>query len=70
MFSRLDAMIDYPNPMWKETLWFVEPNLTGIGGVYLIPTIEEIVSEEIVPLLREQDATLNLRVSPTLASFS
>jgi hypothetical protein len=61
MFSRLDAMIDYPNPMWKETLWFVEPNLTGIGGVYLIPTIEEIVSEEIVPLLREQDATLNLR---------
>jgi len=61
IFSRLDAMIDYPNPMWKETLWFVEPNLTGIGGVYLIPTIEEIVSEEIVPLLREQDAELDLR---------
>lgn len=61
MFPRLDAMIDYPNPMWKETLWFVEPNLTGIGGVYLIPTIEEIVDEEIVPLLREQDPALDLR---------
>jgi hypothetical protein len=61
MFARLDAMIDYPNPMWKETLWFVEPNLTGIGGVYLIPTIEEIVSEEVVPLLREQDPALDLR---------
>jgi hypothetical protein len=61
MFTRLDAMIDYPNPMWKETLWFVEPNLTGIGGVYLIPTIEEIVAEEIVPLLRQQDPALDLR---------
>jgi len=61
MFDRLDAMIDYPNPMWKETLWFVEPNLTGIGGLYLIPTIEEIVDEEIVPLLREQDHALDLR---------
>ena len=61
VFPRLDAMIDYPNPMWKETLWFVEPNLTGIGGVYLIPTIEEIVDEEIVPLLREQDPGLDLR---------
>lgn len=64
MFGRLDAMIDYPNPMWKETLWFVEPNLTGIGGVYLIPTIEEIVEEEIVPLLEEQDRALNLRRLP------
>jgi hypothetical protein len=61
VFSRLDAMIDYPNPMWKETLWFVEPNLSGVGGLYLIPTIEEIVEEEIVPLLRDQDPGLDLR---------
>ena len=53
VFGRLDAMIDYPNPMWKETLWFVEPNLNGVGGIYLIPAIEEIVEAEIVPLLRE-----------------
>ena len=61
VFGRLDAMIDYPNPMWKETLWFVEPNLNGVGGIYLIPAIEEIVEAEIVPLLREQDAGLELR---------
>jgi hypothetical protein len=61
VFGRLDAMIDYPNPMWKETLWFVEPNLNGVGGIYLIPAIEEIVEAEIVPLLREQDPGLELR---------
>ncbi|HLQ21660.1 MAG TPA: hypothetical protein VK132_00545, partial [Gemmatimonadales bacterium] len=61
VFARLDAMIDYPNPMWKETLWFVEPNLNGVGGIYLIPAIEEIVEEEIVPLLLEQDPGLRLR---------
>ncbi len=60
VFGRLDAMIDYPNPMWKETLWFVEPNLNGVGGIYLIPAIEEIVEEEIVPLLQEQDPGLRL----------
>jgi hypothetical protein len=61
VFGRLDAMIDYPNPMWKETLWFVEANLNGVGGIYLIPAIEEIVEAEIVPLLCAQDPGLRLR---------
>jgi hypothetical protein len=60
VFGRLDAMIDYPNPMWKDTLRFVEPNLNGVGGIYLIPAIEEIVEEEIVPLLEAQDPGLRL----------
>jgi hypothetical protein len=60
VFDRLDALVDYPNPVWKETLKFVEPNLTGIGGLYLVPAVEEVVSEAVVPLLLSQDPGLRI----------
>src|SRR6516162_5702167 len=37
IFGRLDAMIDFISPMWKDSLRFVEPNLGGIGGLHLVP---------------------------------
>jgi hypothetical protein len=52
--------VDYASPIWKDTLRFVEPNLTGIGGLYLVPSVEEVVSETIVPLLVAQDPGLRL----------
>ncbi len=61
VFGRLDAMCDYVSPMWKESLRFVEPNLSGIGGLHLVPTAEEIVAELVLPLLQAQDPTLGLR---------
>jgi hypothetical protein len=60
VFDRLDAMVDYTSAVWKETLKFVEPNLTGIGGLYLIPSVEEIVDEVVVPLVLSQDPGLRI----------
>ncbi|HEU5170413.1 MAG TPA: hypothetical protein VFU46_07740 [Gemmatimonadales bacterium] len=60
VFDRLDAVVDFASPMWKETLHFLEPNLTGVGGLHLIPSVEEVVEEVVVPLLLEQDPALRL----------
>jgi hypothetical protein len=62
VFGRLDAMIDFTTPMWKNSLHFVEPNLGGVGGLHLIPTCEQIVAEVVGPVLREYDNTLQLEV--------
>ena len=60
IFDRLDAMVDYTSPVWKETLKFVEPNLTGVGGLYLVPAVEEVVEKVIVPLVQAHDGRLRL----------
>ena len=60
MFSRLDAMVDFISPMWKDTLKFVEPNLSGIGGLHMLPSAEEILSEVILPVLKEKDPEVQL----------
>jgi hypothetical protein len=60
VFDRLDCMVDYASPIWKDTLRFVEPNLTGIGGLYLVPAVEEVVDGVIVPLLVSQDPGIRL----------
>ncbi|MEZ0334975.1 MAG: hypothetical protein ACAI18_13275 [Gemmatimonadales bacterium] len=60
VFDRLDGLVDYSSPVWKETLRFVEPNLTGIGGLHLVPSVEEVVDGTIVPLLAAHDRTVRL----------
>ena len=62
VFGRLDAMIDFTSPMWKTSLCFVEPNLSGVGGLHLIPTCERIVAEVVLPQLRKQDGGLELEL--------
>jgi hypothetical protein len=62
IFGRLDAMIDFTSPMWKDSLRFVEPNMSGIGGLHMVPTSEQIMAEVVVPLLRECDPALDLEV--------
>ncbi len=52
IFGRLDAMVDFISPMWKDSLRFVEPNLSGIGGLHLVPTCENIIAEIMVPALQ------------------
>jgi hypothetical protein len=48
--------------MWKDTLRFVEPNLSGIGGLHLVPTSEAIVADVVVPALQRLDPSLRLEV--------
>jgi hypothetical protein len=62
VFGRLDAMIDFTSPMWKNTLHFVEPNLSGVGGLHLIPTCEQILAELVLPVLQERDGLLQLEI--------
>ena len=45
VFGRLDALVDFTSPMWKESLRFVEPNLMGIGGLHIVPTCERLIAE-------------------------
>ena len=60
VFGRLDAMVDFINPMWKDSLRFVEPNLSGIGGLHLVPTCEGILADVVLPVLHEYDPQLRL----------
>ncbi len=60
VFGRLDALVDFTRPTWKQSLRFVEPNMSGIGGLHLVPTVERILAELVVPQLREHDDLLRL----------
>jgi hypothetical protein len=62
VFGRLDAMIDFTSPMWKDTLRFVEPNLSGIGGLHLVPTSDAIVADVVLPELQKRDPSLRLEI--------
>ena len=62
VFGRLDALVDFTSPMWKETLRFVEPNMMGIGGLHMVPTCERLIAEIVVPALRAGDGGLELAV--------
>ncbi|HMF11512.1 MAG TPA: hypothetical protein VKE94_04380, partial [Gemmataceae bacterium] len=62
VFGRLDAVVDFISPMWKDSLRFVEPNLSGIGGLHLVPTCEGILADVVLPVLQEQDPSLRLEI--------
>jgi hypothetical protein len=58
VFGRLDAVVDFLNPMWKNSLLFVEPNLGGVGGIHLIPTCDGIMADVVLPALQDIDPRL------------
>jgi len=62
VFGRLDAMVDFTSPMWKDSLRFVEPNMSGIGGLHLIPTCENILADMVLPFLTKYDGRLHLEL--------
>jgi hypothetical protein len=63
VFGRLDAMVDFVSPMWKDSLRFVEPNLCGIGGLHLVPTAERVVADVVLPVLEAEDDQLRLSLA-------
>ncbi|HEU4722925.1 MAG TPA: hypothetical protein VFS59_16310 [Gemmatimonadaceae bacterium] len=62
IFGRLDAVVDYTSAMWKDTIRFMEPNLSGIGGLHLGPTAIGILADLVVPTLLHQDQSLRLQL--------
>jgi hypothetical protein len=62
IFGRLDAVIDFTSAMWKDSLFFVEPNLSGIGGLHMVPSCEAILRDVVLPELSAADPTLRLEL--------
>lgn len=60
VLGRLDATIDFTSAMWKDTLRFVEPNLSGVGGLHLIPTGEQMLAEVVLPVMQQRAPDLHL----------
>src|SRR5688572_8929997 len=63
VFSRLDAVVDYSIAEWKDSIKFLEPNLTGIGGLHMAPTSMEVLADVVVPALLSQDSTIRLQLA-------
>jgi len=62
VFARLDAVVDYTTAMWKDSIKFMEPNLTGIGGLHIVPTSMGVLADLVVPALLAQDPSIQLRL--------
>lgn len=62
VFGRLDALVDYTDPMWKNSLVYVEPNLSGVGGLHLVPTADRMLADVVLPALQERDPALRLEL--------
>jgi hypothetical protein len=62
LFGRLDAVVDFTSPMWKDSLRFVEPNLSGIGGLHMVPTSERLIAGIMVPAIQGYDPDLELAI--------
>jgi len=60
VFGRLDAAGLFESAQWKSTLQFLEPNLTGVGGLHMLPTAERILERRVGPVLGLADPSLRL----------
>lgn len=63
VFGRLDAMVDFTSPTWKDTLAFVEPNLVGVGGITLISGAERSMMDVVYPALKKVAPELHLEAN-------
>lgn len=66
VFGRLDGVIEFTSPMWKDSLRFIEPNLSGVGGIHLAPTCDSLIADFVVPMLQRADPRLQLEPGPDL----
>ena len=62
VFARLDAVVDYTTAMWKDSIKFMEPNLSGIGGLHIAPTAMGVLADLVIPALLSQDPSIRLQV--------
>jgi len=60
VLGRLDAVVEFTSPMWKDSLKFLEPNLCGVGGIWLGPTCEQLLADLVLPIIRAADPDLDL----------
>lgn len=58
IYGRLDAVCDFVSSSWQDTLKFMEPNLSGVGGIHYAPVSEQVVMRDVVPTLLAHDPGL------------
>ncbi len=58
LYGRLDAVCDFTSARWQDSLRFMEPNLSGVGGIHLGPLAETLVMRDVVPTLSSHDPML------------
>jgi carboxypeptidase Taq len=58
IYGRLDAVCDFASASWQDTLKFMEPNLSGVGGIHFSPVAEQLVMRDVVPTLLAHDPGL------------
>ncbi|MEO7083865.1 MAG: hypothetical protein ABI442_21005 [Gemmatimonadaceae bacterium] len=69
VFGRLDAVVDYSTAMWKDSIKFMEPNLSGIGGLHIGPTAAGEIADFIVPALIAKDPSIRLQLTEDVREF-
>jgi len=63
VFARLDAVVDFATARWRDSIKFMEPNLSGIGGLHMGPTAMLVLAELVVPALLAQDPSIRLQLA-------
>ena len=62
VYSRLDAVCDFTGAGWQDSLKFMEPNMTGVGGIHFAPIAEALVLRDVVPTLFANNPELNVNL--------
>ena len=62
VLGRLDAVVEFTSPMWKDSLRFMEPNLCGVGGIHMGPACEQLLAEVVLPVILSADPQLQMEV--------
>ncbi|HZP07799.1 hypothetical protein [Methyloceanibacter sp.] len=58
IYGRLDAVCDFTGAGWQDSLHFMEPNLSSVGGIHFAPVAEQLVMRDIMPTLLGHDPGL------------
>ncbi|HEX7478659.1 MAG TPA: carboxypeptidase M32 [Polyangiales bacterium] len=62
VYGRLDAVCDFTSADWHAALQFMEPNLSGVGGIHFAPLAEALVMRDVVPTLMQHDPQLAIEL--------
>jgi carboxypeptidase Taq len=62
LYGRLDAVCDFTNARWQDSLKFMEPNLSGVGGIHMGPLAGALVMRDVVPALIGHDPSLQIEL--------
>ncbi|HUO67040.1 MAG TPA: hypothetical protein VMV37_05860, partial [Gammaproteobacteria bacterium] len=62
LYGRLDAVCDFTSARWQDSLRFMEPNLSGVGGIHMGPLAETLLMRDVVPTIQAHDPSLVLEL--------